>query len=144
MGIISRGIGLAALGMVGYDAHYLGKVQADLYASEKDVASTAKSLNNAMYLSKMSKMEEKVRNFSLSFELDQTWRRFFNEPIGYFKGFSSMLVCHAIPFALGVGALLSPSKVLSKVCAGGLCVYGGLKFIKNFFGIGTPPGLSKM
>lgn len=143
MGIISRGIGLAALGMVAYDAHYLGKVQSDLYASEKDAASTGYYLNNAMYLDKLSKIEEKVRTSSFTTELDFMWKRFINEPIGYIKGFTSMLVSHAVPFALGIGALFAPSKI-SKLCAGGLGIYGAYQFVKNFFGWGTPPGLDKM
>lgn len=143
MGIISRGIGLAALGMVAYDAHYLGKVKSDLYASEKDASSTGYYLNNSMYSDSMSKVQERVRTLSFTTELDQIWKRFLNEPIGYIKGFTSMLVNHAIPFALGVGALLAP-KTISKVCAGGLGVYGAYQFLKNFFGWGTPPGLDKM
>ena len=92
MGIISRGIGLAALGMVAYDAHYLGKVKSDLYASEKDASSTGYYLNNSMYSDSMSKVQERVRTLSFTTELDQMWKRFLNEPIGYIKGFTSMLV----------------------------------------------------
>jgi hypothetical protein len=143
MGIISRGVGLAALGMVLYDAHYLGKVKSDLYASEKDAASTGYYLNNSMYLDKMSKVQERIRTASFTTELDQNWKRFINEPIGYFKGFFSMLVNHAVPFTLGLGALLAP-KGISKFCAGGLGLYGAYQFVKNFFGWGTPPGLDKM
>lgn len=143
MGIISRGIGLVTLGMVAYDAHYLGKVKSDLYASEKDASSTGYYLNNSMYSDSMSKAQERVRTLSFTTELDQTWKRFINEPIGYIKGFTSMLVNHAVPFALGIGALLAP-KTISKVCAGGLGVYGAYQFLKNFFGWGTPPGLDKM
>ena len=146
--ILTRGAGLAALGMVVSDAHYIGKMKSDLYASEKDAASTMYYLNNSMYLTSMSKTQEKIKNLSLTTELDQTWKRFFNEGIGYIKGFGSMLGTHIVPLTLGAGALLGGSKVLkgigsglSKACAGGLAIYGTYQFIKNFFGIGTPQGI---
>ena len=33
---LKKGMGLAALGLVGYESHYIGKIQADRYATEKD------------------------------------------------------------------------------------------------------------
>ena len=117
--VITKGAGLAALGIVAYDANYLGKIQSDLYSSTKDAKSTAFYLNNSMYMSNMSKFTEKVKNWSFSTELDQTYKRFFNEGIGYVK------------------ALLG-GKPVAKGCTAGLAVYGAYKFIRNFFGIGTP------
>ncbi len=137
--ILRKGVGVAALGMVGYDAHYIGKLQADLYASERDALGTAHYLNNSMYSNSMSKLTDGVKNTAYNMELDQGWRRFFNLGIGYVKGFSSMLVSHVVPFALGLGALLTKG-LPSKICAGGLGVYGAFKLVKNFFGIGTPGG----
>ncbi len=135
--VITKGAGLAALGVVAYDANYLGKVQADLYASTKDAKSTAYYLNNSMYMSNMSKFTEKIKNWSFTTELDQTYKRFFNEGIGYIKGFTAMLVNSVIPLGLGLGALLG-GKNVSKGSTIGLAIYAGYKFVKNFFGIGTP------
>ncbi len=137
--VITRGAGIAALAMVARDANYVGKMQADLYASEQDAKSTAYYLNNTMYGS-MSKTQEKIKNLSYNVQLNQTWKRFFNEGIGYVKGFSSMLVNHVVPFALGIGALLGGKKV-AKVSTGALGIYAGYEFIKNFFGLGTPNNL---
>lgn len=138
--ILTKGVGLAALGLVAYDAHYIGKIQADLYSSEKDANSTAYFLNNTMYSSNMSKIQDRVKNASYEMELDQGWKRFINSGIGYVKGFTSMLVNHVVPLGLGLGALLAKGKA-SKICAGGLGIYAGYEFLKNFFGIGTPKGL---
>ena len=138
--LITKGLGLAALGMVAYDSHYVGKLQSDLYASEKDAASTAYYFNNSRYVTDMRKSTEAIKNASYTMELDQTYKRFFNEGIGYIKGFASMLVNNVIPLGLGLGALFG-GKVASKGSAIGLAVYGAYKFIKNFFGLGTPPGL---
>lgn len=136
---LTKGVGLAALGLVGYDAHYIGKIQSDLYASEKDAKSTAYYLNNAMYSTNMSKIQEGIKDASYAMELDCGWKRFFNLGIGYIKGFTSMLVSHVVPFGLGLGALLTKGKT-AKFCAGGLGLYGAYEFIKNFFGVGTPGG----
>lgn len=138
--VITRGAGLAALGMVISDANYMGKMKSDLYASEKDAASTMYYLNNSMYLTSGSKTQEKIKNLSFTTELDQTWKRFFNEGIGYIKGFGTMLGTHIVPLVLGAGALAG-GKNLAKISTGGLGIYAGYQFIKNFFGIGTPQGI---
>lgn len=135
--LITKGVGLAALGIVAYDANYVGKIHSDLYASSKDAKSTAYYLNNSMYMSNMSKFTEKIKNWSFTTELDQTYKRFFNEGIGYIKGFTGSLVNSVIPFALGIGALIG-NKTIAKGSAIGLGIYGAYKFVRNFFGIGTP------
>ena len=65
--ILRKGVGVAALGMVGYDAHYIGKLQADLYASERDALGTAHYLNNSMYSNSMSKLTDGVKNTAVSY-----------------------------------------------------------------------------
>lgn len=138
--MLTKGVGLAALGLVGYDAHYVGKIQSDTYASERDANSTAYYLNNSMYSTNMSKIQDKIKDGAYEMELDCGWKRSLNSGIGYIKGFGSMLVSHVVPFGLGLGALLAKGKA-SKICAGGLGVYAVYEFMKNFFGLGTPKGL---
>lgn len=133
----AKGAGLAALGMVAYDAHYVGKLQSDMYATERDVAASSYFLNNTLYDSGMSTIGQKVKDGAFAMELDQTWRRFFNLGIGYVKGFTSMLTNHVVPFALGLGALLTKGKT-SKICAAATVIYGFGKLIANFFGLGVP------
>lgn len=138
--IVTKGLGIAALGEVLKDAHYVGKMQSDLYASERDARTTGYYLNNSMYLNSMSKFDEKIKNLSYTTELDQTYKRFFNEGIGYIRGFTSMLIRNVIPLGLGIAATFG-GKVSSKVGAIGVAVYGAYRFVKNFFGLGTPPGM---
>ena len=135
--MVTKGAGLAALGIVAYDANYVGKMKADLYASSRDAKTTAYYLNNSMYMPNMSKFNEKVKNWSFTTELDQTYKRFFNEGIGYVRGFTGMLINSVIPLGLGLGALFG-GKTVAKGSTIGLAVYAGYKFVKNFFGIGTP------
>lgn len=140
--ILTSAIGIAGLGVVGYDAHNVGKIQSDLYASEHDAKATAYYLNNDMYVTSMSRSQEKVRDLAFKTELGQGWRRFINTPIGYVKGFFTMLISHAVPLALSLGAIFGKGGV-AKGSAIGLGVYGAYEFIKNFFGLGTPGSLTK-
>ena len=140
--ILTSGVGVLGLGFIGYDAHYYGKIKSDLYASEKDAASAAYYLNNDMYVTSMSKTEEKVRDLSLKMELGHGWKRFINSAIGYVRGFFTMLISHVVPLGLSLGAIMAPGK-WNKVCAGGLGLYGLYEFVKNFFGFGTPGSLLK-
>lgn len=139
--VLTKGIGLAALGLVGYDANYIGKLQADIYSSERDADMATFYLNNSLYSTNMSKFQSGIKDTAYTMELDQGWRRFFNSGIGYMKGFTSMLAEHVIPLGLGLGALLSKGKA-GKICAGGIGLYAGFELIRNFFGIGTPKGLN--
>lgn len=138
--IVTKGLGLAALGVVLKDSHYLGKVQADLYASKKDADSATYFLNNSMYLSDMRKSSEAIKDTAYTMELDQTYKRFFNEGIGYIKGFFSMLVSNVIPLGLGIGAVFG-GKAASKMSAVGIAAYAIYRVIRSAFGIGVPNGL---
>jgi hypothetical protein len=140
---VSTIAGIAALGYVAHDAHYVGKIQSDLYASERDASNVGYYLNNEMHNSSMSLIQDKIKQKSYDMELDHTYKRFFNEGIGYIKGFTSMLVDHVVPLALGLGATFLKG-VPKKISAIGIGIYGGYIFLKNFFGIGTPPGLDKL
>lgn len=139
--VLTKGTGIAALGLVGYDAHKVALLQSDYYASEKDADACAYFLNNSLYSTNMSTIQDGIKDAAYTMELDNGWRRFFNSGIGYIKGFCSMLVSHVVPFGLGLGALLAKGKA-SKICAGGLGVYAGYEVLKNFFGFGTPKGLN--
>lgn len=137
--LLTKGVGAAALACVAYDAHKIGKIQSDLYASEKDTDSTAYYLNNTLYSTNMSKIQEGIKDASYKMELDQGYKRFFNAGIGYIKGFCSMLVSHCVPLGLGLTALLTKG-LPSKISAAGLGIYAGYEFLKNFFGWGVPGG----
>ncbi len=138
--IITKGLGIVALGIVAKDSNHLGKVQADLYASKKDADAAAHYLNNSLYLSDMRKSNEAIKDTAYRFELDQTYKRFFNEGIGYIKGFTSMLINNVIPLGLGIGATFG-GKHTAKISTIGLVAYGVYRIIRNAFGIGVPNGI---
>lgn len=137
--ILAKAAGAAGLAMVAYDAHAIGRINADRYASKRDAVATSFYLNNTMYTTNMSKIQSGIKQKALQMQLDQGWRRFFNTGIGYVKGFGSMLVEHVVPFGLGLAALLTKGKA-SKICAGGLGIYALYEVVRNFFGLGVPRG----
>lgn len=136
---LKKGVGLGALGLVGYESHYIGKMQSDRYATEKDALATSYYLNNTMYNESLSPVRQGIKQAAYEMELEQGWRRFFNLGIGYVKGFGSMLISNVIPLGLGLTTLLAKGKT-STISAIALGIYAAGSVIKNFFGLGVPKG----
>lgn len=139
---LSKGAGIAALGVIAYDAHTWGKIQADVYAKSRDADACTKAFNNTQYLTEPSVTTAALKKGWYHLETDSNVRHFVNSAIGYFKGISSMLVNSVIPLSLGLGALIGKGKV-SKGCALGLGVYGVLKLFKDVLGFGHYNDLNK-
>ena len=132
---VTKGAGLAALGVIGYDAHIIGKLQADSYAKRKDADACMRTYSNTQYLSSPSMTTSNLKNEVNKFEMDSNIRHFVNSTIGYFKGFGDMLVNDVVPLGLGLGALFGKGK-LGKGSAIGLGVYAVVKFFKDVLGFG--------
>ena len=130
-----KGAGLAALGIVGYDAHIIGRMQADSYAKRKDADACMYTLGNTQYLSSPSTTTANLKNGVNKFEMDSNFRHFVNATIGYFRGFGNMLINDVVPLSLGLGALLGKGKV-GKGSAIGLGAYAVVKFFKDVLGLG--------
>ncbi len=128
-------VGAAALGVVAYDAHIIGKLQADMYAKSKDANALASTYNNTQYLSSPSMTTSKLKDEVNKFEMENNSRHFVNSAVGYFKGFGSMLINSVVPLGLGLGALFAKGK-WAKGSAIGLGIYGGFKFFKDILGFG--------
>ena len=131
----TRGAGLAALGIVGYDAHIIGRLQADSYAKRKDADACMRTYSNTQYLSSPSMTTSNLKDGVNKIEMDCNFRHFVNSTVGYFKGVGQMLVHDVIPFGLGLGALFGKG-AFSKGSAIGLGIYAGIKFFKDVLGFG--------
>lgn len=134
--LIAKGIGLGTLGIICYDAHVVGKLQSEVTAKSADANKSADFFNNTMYLDTPSTSKSKLAKLAFNMELEQNWRSFFNSPAGYSKGFGSMLVSNAIPFALSVGTLVAKSTVGSWIGAAGSLMYGMYVLCKDVLGVG--------
>ena len=89
---IVKGTGLAALGVVGYDAHIIGKMRADSYSKQKDADACMGTFSNTQYLSSPSMTTAGMKKGVHNFEMDSNFRHFVNSTVGYFKGVGKMLV----------------------------------------------------
>lgn len=130
-----KGTGLAALGIIAYDSHIVGNLQADVYSKSADANACIKRFENTQYLSTPSLTTEKLKRHVFNMETEGNTRNFFNSAIGYFKGFASMLVSNVIPLGMGIGALFGKGK-WAKYSAIGLGIYAGIKIIKDVLGFG--------
>ena len=130
-----KGTGLAALGIIGYDSHIVGRMQSDSYAKRKDAEACMRTFSNTQYLSSPSMTTSNLKNEVNKFEMDSNFRHFINSTIGYFKGFGDMLINDVVPLGLGLGALFGKGKV-AKGSAIGLGIYAVVKFFKDILGFG--------
>ena len=139
---LAKGTGIAALGIVAYDSHIVGKLQSDVYSKSRDAKASIRAFDNTQYLTSPSVTTSNLKKGVFKWEIDNTLRTFVNSAIGYFKGFGSMLVDSVVPLGLGLGALLGKGK-WSKGSAIGLGIYGVVKIFKDVLGFGQYNDLNR-
>ena len=138
----ARATGLAALGIVGYDAHVLGKLTADTYAKTKSSDRLSYATYNSAHLDTPSTVMGKIKSRILKFYLDHNILTPFESVTGYFKGAGISCINSVVPGALGIGALLGPGKIVPRLSALGLLVFGAHRVITDGFGIGKQDRLN--
>lgn len=141
--ILTKSLGAAAVGLVVYDAHNAGKIKAPMNEKTRKANRLEERYLDDMKLSSPSVVESAVKKRMFQYSLDENITPTYNNITGYFKGFGSMLVDHAIPLGLALGALLFGGikgkgvfGVVSKFCGAGLLVYGGMFLLREAFGVG--------
>lgn len=140
--IAIRGTGLAALGVTAYDAHVMGKLEADTYAKSNEADRLAAAAYDSIYLDQPSTVMAKMKKNILGFHTDNNLFMPVEAVAGYFKGFGASCINSFVPGLLGLGALLG-GKVSSKMSAFGLMLYAAFKVSKSFLGIGGFNRLNK-
>ncbi len=139
---LSKGVGIAALGVIAYDSHVMGKIQSDISAKSGDADACYDTFNNTQYLSKPSPTMSKIKDEIHHIEMQSNVRSFFNSAGGYLKGVLQTLVSNVIPLGLGAVALFGKGK-WSKGSAIGLAAYGTMVFVKDILGFGHKNELNK-
>ena len=134
---IAKGLAVGTLGLVGYDAHVLGLMEADSYSKSRDAKHLVKSATNTLFLDSPSAVTADVKNEIFRVEAEQNTRSFFNKGIGYFKGLFYSLIRNVVPFALGVTTLMASNKTVCKIGGWLMVGYGMFKVIKDGFGKGS-------
>ena len=139
---VIKGAGVAALGVIGYDAHVLGKLQSDVYSKSKDADACMDAYSNTQYLTSPSITASNLKKGVFNFEVESNFRHFVNSALGYFKGFGTMLIDSVVPLGLGLGALFGKG-IVGKGSAIGLGAFVGIKFVKDVLGFGHYNDLNK-
>lgn len=135
---LAKAAGAAAVGMVAYDAHILGKLNADIYADSKEAKRCSAAFNNTLYQTEPSLVQSKIKKKLFNWELENNIFRIWNSAMGYLSGLGQMLVSGVVPLGLGLTALLTPLKH-GKICKGAgiaLLAYGAVKTVRDIFGLG--------
>lgn len=130
----TRATGLAALGIVSYDSHVMGKLEADTYSQSNEADRITSAAYNSTYLNEPSVTMGKIKKKIFNFQVDNNIFMPFDAAIGYFKGFGSNLIDNVITAGLGLGALLGGRKT-SAFSALGLVLCGLYKVFNEAFGL---------
>ena len=135
-----KAAGALGIGMIAYDAHKYAKHKSNLSAKKARVDAGMYYLDNALYASSPSTINDKIKWKIFDFESRNTFRGMVNAGKGYVKGFVGMLADDIIPLGLSLAALLTKGKVAPKVAGGALGAYSIYAFAKNILGIGVNQG----
>ena len=131
--LIAKSVGVTGLGMVLYDSHNLGKIEAAAHQKKCGANTTSMAFENTLSLNNPSIVEDKVKKGISRFVMDEGILEFWDGLVGYTKGFSNMLTTHVIPLGLSV-ATLATKGTASKVFGYGLLTYGSIFMLREFAG----------
>lgn len=132
---LTKAVGVAGLGLIAYDAHYAGKMEAPVYEKNHKAESLADRYIDDTKLESPSVIQSAVKKRLFQYNMDENLTGFFTSTAGYLKGFTSMLVGNVVPLGLSVGTFLGKG-TFSKLCGAGLIAYGGIFLLQEAFGIG--------
>lgn len=139
LNVIAKVAGGIGLGLIAIDAHCAGRIRASSNEKNHKADSLEKRHMEDMKLDSPSVVESAVKKRIFQYSLDENATGFFHNIGGYLKGFGSMFVSHAIPFALAIGTFVGSRGIrggFSKFCGAGLIAYGGAFLLREIFGIG--------
>lgn len=133
---LAKGVGYAGLGLVAYDAHKAGVMEASKFEKNHKAESLSHHFMEDMKLDSPSTVKSAIKKRLFHYHMDENLSGFFTSIKGYFKGLSSMLVDGIVPLSLAAGTVLMPKGFLSKTFGVGLLAYGGIFLLQEAFGIG--------
>lgn len=138
--VLTKTIGAAGLGLVLYDAHHAGKIEAPMAELKGKSTSLSHHYLEDLKLDTPSTVKNAAKKGIFHYHLDETLTGFFHSTGGYVGGFASMLVNNVVPLALSVGTLVGGKGLFSKACGLGLLAYGGIFIMQEGFGFGKKKG----
>ena len=142
----AKGVGIAGLGAVLYDAHQYGKIQARTSGKNQLAESACDAYMGSTTLNSTSTIDSKLQNARLNAEVNGSIfggiRKGFAQAKGYIKGAITSLAENIVPLALSAATLVTGG-VASKILGAATAIYGGVRAATVAFGIGKPNPLSK-
>lgn len=135
-------IGAGAVALTAYNAHVLGKLNADTYSRSREADRMADAAWNMSLQDEPNVIETKMKNKIFGFRLDNNLFMPINSAIGYVSGAVGSLVNNVVPLSLGLGAMLAKNKYVKIGSLIGLGLYSGYKILHEGFGIGRPNRLN--
>ena len=129
--ILAKGVGIAGLGVMAYDAHTMSKDYAQMYSTNKSTANLESLYYDTLSLSTPSHVKDKAKKAILNLEMDVSIDDTFHKVKGYMTSVGNYFVSKAIPLGLSALTLLTKGAV-SKVSALGLIGYAAADFIGEF------------
>lgn len=136
---LAKAAGAAAVGLVAYDAHVLGKLKADTYSQSKMADYCTATFDNSMYLSEPSVVQSKLKEKVHNLRMESNFGNLFNSAVGYFGGVLESMVSSVVPLGLGLTALCASIKkhpAVVKWSGIGLAAYAGVKVVRDILGFG--------
>ena len=135
-------IGAGAVALTAYNAHVLGKLNADTYSQSREADRMADAAWNMSLQDEPNVVESKMKNKIFGFRLDNNLFMPINSAIGYVSGAVGSLINNVVPLGLGLGALLAKNKYVKNGSLIGLGLYSVYKILHEGFGWGRPNRLN--
>lgn len=132
--VISKVVGVAAAGLMLYDATKAAKVGSDKAQSNSLQDRLPDQFMATTKLDTESAITAKIKEKTFEWQLDNNIPEFFASIRGYCEGLIENLAGNIIPATLATGALLLPKG--GKICALGLLAVGAKRLLYDIWGIG--------
>lgn len=136
LNFLTKSLGAATIGLIAYDAHNAGKIQAPMYRKNYKADQMANLYLHDRKLSSPSVVEDAAKKRIFKYFLDERLTSVFTSAIGYVKGAASIVINNVIPFGLACGTFVGKG-AFSKLCGAGILAYGGLFLFQEFTGFGS-------
>lgn len=133
--VLAKTAGVIGIGLIGYDAHCAGKMEASSYASNRKANGLSEGYKDHLKLDSPSVVKNEIKNELFDYNLNENLSGFFASIGGYIKGALSMAFGNIIPLGLSIATICTKGKA-SKFCGAGLAIYGGIYLAQELFGIG--------
>ena len=144
--VLAKGVGVAGLGAVLYDAHQYGKIQAKTYGKNQMANSACDAYMDSKTLNSTSTIDSKLQQARLNAELKGGLfggiRNGFAQAKGYIAGAFTSLAENIVPLALSASTLVTKGKA-SAILGLATAVYSGARAATAAFGIGKINPLNK-